>query len=282
MRAALLAAAALTACAQAPLERGVAWLAAHQHPDGAWRSEEIAALSGGATMTAWIAALPVDVPGIDRALQWLRGRIDPDGRVGRDELPGYATALTLTAFVRRRPEWKEEIARLAAALQRAQQDSGGWGNTPQFADLSTTAFVLEALAQAGALEPVRARASAFVDSCGGTHFTPHPAFAFKNKAGPGRAYGTVIADTIRARRALGETSGIAPPPDGESPPGFGPDVDPAWPRGLRFYWWFARGSSPEYLLRLQRPDGSWTNDAGLMLEHEPLIATGLALGVLTR
>lgn len=265
--------------AKTPLERGVEFLAGAQDPDGAWRSRHLSAYADGPSMTAWICTVSTraPIPGVERGLDYLRGRLRADGTIDTFTVPMYTAALTLSAFVALRPAWRDEIDRIAAALARAQQPSGGWGNG-EYADTSVTAFVLEALAAAGRLDAVRDGARRFVESCrveGGYVFTPHPTYAFKNKAGEGRSYGTATADAARCLRALGEPA--TAPPSAEFPPGFNADQE-TMQRGLRFYWAFVSGAPVE---SLQRPDGSWANEYSLMNEDEPLIATGLAVAALS-
>lgn len=262
-----------------PLERGIEFLSAAQDPDGAWRARNLTAYQDGPSMTAWMCYVSTraPIPGVERGLDYLRARVRADGALDTFTVPTYTAALTLSAFTALRPQWRDEIDRIAGALVRAQKLSGGWGNG-EYADTSVTAFVLEALAAAGRLDAVRDGARRFVEACrveGGFVFTPHPTYAFKNKAGEGRAYGTASADAARCLRSLGEST--PPPTASELPPGFDADRE-TMQRGLRFYWAFQTGLP----VPPPNPDGSWANEYDLMNEDEPLIATGLAVAALAK
>lgn len=313
-----------------PDERALTWLFAHQSKDGAWRSEKYNVLQAGRTLTPFILFVLAQAPperlaphrdAIARAL----ARSDDAG----EEYPTYTRALWILALVGHRPAgWEERVRWLARELRETQMvealgwtpadpEYGGWdrGVKPpkkpdaERADVSVTAFAIEALRAAGASEsdPACVSAKLFAASCqnaagdGGAYFTPSARWApHQNKAGADesgryRPYGTATADALRLMRACG-----VPEADrrwiralawfddrftADVAPGF-PKGGDRWDEALQFYWLFAAARvgqaawKPKLRARLaqhQQADGSWTNPQGLMKEDDPLIATGLAL-----
>ena len=101
----------------AATNRGLEWLLAQQHPDGAWRSAHYTQLNAGPGVTALAAATlaqlhvrepEASAPGADpqaalkSSLAYLRKNLAPAGHIrnanGANEYPTYATALTLIAL----------------------------------------------------------------------------------------------------------------------------------------------------------------------------------------
>ncbi len=191
---------------------------------------------------------------------------------------------------------------------------GGWGmggamRRPPDAghvDLSMTRFVLEALHVAGVdgSDPVMTRARVFLERSrspdGGFFFSPvTPAL---NKAGRDDegfvSYGTATADGVLALRAsrLPDSDdriarGIAWLDRAHQPdrvPGLAEGNESpqaSWSAGLRFYF-AAAIARVRPQLRVQLPeqaeDGSFRNSSSRVKEDDPLIATTLAIEVLTR
>ncbi len=189
----------------------------------------------------------------------------------------------------------------------ADPEYGGWGfgrptgpRDPHRLDISVTRFVVEALAPAGPQDPALQKARAFVERLqgpdGGFHFTPlDPVY---NKAGEQdgrrRSYGSPTVDGLLALSRLGSDptrlrdagAWLQRNFNEFACPGFPEGHRPDWPRGLVGYWraGAARVVDPERKRRIalvvaaeQRPDGSWRNAVELMNEHDPLLATALAV-----
>lgn len=252
---------------------------------------------------------------IDRALAAI---LRDAGSAG--EYPNYSRALAVRALARFRPPgWEDAARRLAAELlsrqiRRDPDDpiDGAWDlGAPVVTrpDLSVTAFALEALAELGVLDaPARDAALRFIARCrasdGGYFFTADPIQApFQNKAGRDegfgsyRAYATATADAVRCLRAAGvpdddpriagALAWLRLNPSLDYAAGIPLDTPERSAEGLRFYALNVRhrveGRTPGLrakVLSLQKPDGSWRNDAGIMKEDDPIVATGLALRAL--
>ena len=190
---------------------------------------------------------------------------------------------------------------------------GGWGMggairrppDPGHVDLSMTRFVLDALRAAGVdgSDPAMTRARVFLGRSqnhdGGFFFSPvMPAL---NKAGRSAegfvSYGTTTADGVLALRASGLPDsddriarGIAwldRNHQSDRVPGFAEGENPqaSWGAGLRFYYAAAIARvRPQQRVQLpeQADDGSFRNGNGRVKEDDPLIATTLAIQMITR
>ncbi len=257
-----------------PLERGVQWLMARQHSDGAWRGEEIAVLRPGPAMTAFVLyAMTRNVRArhseqLNRAVRYLESQINAEGIVGMTadgpDYPNYATSLTVLSFVSLNKQ--DSVPRLVDYLKRAQLDEGeGWSSAdPEYGgwafggppqpkpnahrlDMSMTRFALEALAAAKVPpgDPAWSKARRFLATCqhddGGFVFTP---LAAQSKAGERRSYGTATADGLLSLRfAAGPKHRIEAAEawirsgfTAERCPGFPPDHPRPWADGLLGYW----------------------------------------------
>lgn len=193
---------------------------------------------------------------------------------------------------------------------RKAPDTGS-GELPT-ANLSATVLAIGALMLGGATadDPALIRAGGFVERCrraddGGLFFSPAEPGANKagsDAAGP-RAYGSMTADGLRALLRLGR-----PPSDpavvGASRflvehfeaarnPGAFPPGDEVRRASSYFYWTWTAAHAARHLgrrdwaealagelLKRQRVDGSWRNDATEMREDDPLVATSFALAAL--
>lgn len=145
---------------------------------------------------------------------------------------------------------------------------------------------------------------------GGFHFAPRHN-DLRNKAGESeltslhvaRSYGTCTADGVRALLACGlpaedrrVSAGIRwleGHPAIQVVPGLPDDGETSWARGLTFYYSATlakvlpqlsenesrerRAHLLDFLVRSQRPDGSWCSQNTRMREDDPLIATMLAV-----
>ncbi len=190
---------------------------------------------------------------------------------------------------------------------------GGWGmggaiRRPPNAghvDLSMTRFVLEALRTSGVVgsDPAMTRARVFLERSqnhdGGFFFSPvMPALNKAGQSGEGFVgYGTATADGVLALRASGVPDsddriarGIAWLDRNHQPdavPGFDESegAQASWRAGLRFYYAAAiAGVRPQQRVRLpeQADDGSFRNANSRVKEDDPLIATTLAIQMITR
>lgn len=270
-----------------PTSRAVSYLMSHQR-DGTWKSRTYTVLGSGQAMTPFVlyalsfapaAELDPHRPAIDRALD----RLPIEG----NEYPTYSLALSILAL-RRFGRGTKDLEDRLRALQFTERhgwspddpEYGGWDHgqaPPKKAkwlrpDLSVTAFACEAL---GGDEKARTFALRCRAADGGFFLTPNPEIAYQNKGGEGRAYATATCDALRilgddaqARAWLEKNPGTA-------------GLSEQWGAALYYYHAFARSRvmtlDPAPLLARQRADGSWKNEAGLMKEDDPLIATGFAL-----
>lgn len=189
---------------------------------------------------------------------------------------------------------------------------------PGHVDLSMTRYVLEALALSGVdrQDSVFGHARIFVERC--QNFDParpddlDGGFFFSttevetNKAGQigdhFRSYGTTTADGILSLLAIGRPLDdprvraaqrwLTSRHRDMAVPGFLGEAYQRWPKGLAFYYAAASTAalralaSPvgsgvaNALIKLQRPDGSWSNPENLVKEDDPLIATAFAVRAL--
>lgn len=289
--------------------RANAWLVERQRADGSWKSDVYS--GDGAAMTAFALFALTRAPDypkvvVTRGLDWLRAHPIADDH------PAYATALAIRAWCAAKPaDWKDDVARRVKGLKSFQlSDENGWTPAdPGYGgfdggpaipkkpmhgqvDISVTTFALEALKDAG--EPLPESAFMFLQSCSveeGFIFTPLPDLIFKNKAGPGVPYGTATLDGFEILKLFGRPTDawrrLLENRREETPWGFPAEGEAAdWPRGLRFYYAYARARTlgdrnvAEWLAKSERPGGGWQNDFALMKEDDPLIATGLAAAAL--
>jgi hypothetical protein len=186
-------------------------------------------------------------------------------------------------------------------------------------NITSTLFAIGALQLAGVgLEEASfGKARVFIERCqnqdGGFFFTP--ANEVQNKAGDHTSYGTATADGLRAllrlgvarddRRVLGAAKWLLSRFRTDRSPGeFPPEREVE--RASSYYYWTwtaahalmllgpvpqtmaeANADAREWprrladaLVRLQRADGSWRNDAGVLFEDDPLVGTSLAFAAL--
>ncbi len=196
------------------------------------------------------------------------------------------------------------------ATDAKRSPDGGSGELPT-ANLSATVLAIGALILGGATadDPALVRARGFVERsqnpeggmvCSRAELGANKAGSDAN--GP-RSYGSMTADGIRALLRLARP--IDDPKlhaaieflnrtfDATKNPGAFPAADEIRRDSSYYYWaWTAAHVArhlgnqawaeqlAEELLRRQRPDGSWRNDATEMREDDPLIATSFALAAL--
>lgn len=176
-------------------------------------------------------------------------------------------------------------------------------------NLSATLLGIGALALAG--QPAPEGTAGFVERCrnpdGGFFFSP--ALPDSNKAGRGpngyRSYGSMTADGLRALVRLGKP--IDDPAviaaiawldkhfDPAKNPGEFAPVDEVRRASSYYYWVWSVAHAFEHvkrgdkrwaaalateLLRRQRADGSWANEASEMREDDPVVATSFAVAAL--
>jgi hypothetical protein len=315
-RRAFLAAAAAVACHRPDVgDRGAAYLWSRQAEDGGFHGEVYGFFRGGASLSGLclLALRPTDDrPRAARALAFLRERApaaDPT------DYPTYATSLALSAaavwgdprgFGAHR-EFLLAQQRLAGFEEGPAFGGFGMGSVappePPHAghvDLSMTRAALEAIAATGggpALAAGRRFALACRDEDGGFTYSYEPGV---NKGPDARTgYGTATCDGILALLAAADPAD-APVVDAAVArlrATFRPDANPGLGGGfadygpaMRFYWragvarvFQSQGGPPGWQVAIrdalaaeQRPDGSWSNEANVQKEDEPLIATALA------
>jgi hypothetical protein len=303
----------------AATNRGLDWLVAQRHPDGAWRSAHYTQLNAGPGATALAAATlaelrplekeaPAPAPSQHAALQsslaYLLKDPAPAGHVREaslaNEYPTYATALTLIALnelpAAERELHADAIRKMQAYLVAAQvtrplpnklataDDVGGWGlvgGDPTDPSSFRTSNVSTTRFALEALQPVAAE---------------HP-----------ETFARARADGLLALRACGladddphiaaAIAWLDAHPQVDAVPGFAADaVSIAMADGLYYYYAaslahaiaaypeadFARQAPTltKELLYRQRDDGSWANLVPTMREDDPLVATTLALNAL--
>jgi hypothetical protein len=209
---------------EAAIDRGLAFLVAHQSDDGAFRSTTYAAFRDGRATTPLVAMalwIRADDPRFEtsyrRAVDWIASQPSEV-----HAYPVYSAAASLLVLSMPRNErHRDRIGALRHALAAEQRSDGGFGYLNEASNLSTTLFAIGALRLAGHDdESSFTRARAFVESCqnfgegplddGGFFFSP--GFADGNKAGPAGAddrgprfhsYGSMTADGLRALVRLG-------------------------------------------------------------------------------
>lgn len=251
---------------------------------------------------------------IDRGMAYLLSNMAEDGCVGwaREpaDLPNYTTALTILALLKwKPPEWEAYMRRAGSYLVEAQLDEGeGWAeNDVQYGgwdfgrpqprlwnreDISVTSYVLEALEQV--LHPANdtfRKARVYVTRCqnpdGGFNFRPDLSKAATNDE-PFRSYGSVTADGLRSLRicegdAASAEAWLKSHRTVEKNPGFPTPAHTDFDRAIFYYYLRSlsvAAPGPDIrakLASIQRPDGSFVNDYPAMKEHDPILATALAL-----
>jgi len=209
--------------------RGLAWLAAAQHPDGSWGSGPF---RGSAAVTAQ-AMLAITAAGstpasgrhaasLARGVDYLLSCAGPDGLIAGNEqaahgpLYGHAFAMTALAEAYGETAADERVAAVLVAaravIDRTQNDEGGWRYQPirADADLSVTVGVLVALR---ALHNSRfevdaatvARAGGFVAGLQ----NPDGGFRYRTAAGPSGSARTAAAALALLVADRGDEQAIA-------------------------------------------------------------------------
>lgn len=152
---------------EASVERGLAWLAAHQESTGFWSLEKHSANSRSDTAGAGLALLPFLAAGhtsqagtyrehVERGLKWLIATQKPDGDLmSKDDNSHwrmYAHAIATIALceaygITKQAEFKEPTQRALDFIVKSQNAStGGWRYQPQEAgDTSVVGWMVMAL-----------------------------------------------------------------------------------------------------------------------------------------
>ncbi len=199
----------------AAAERGLAWLAQQQQPDGAWLSDVGYKLEDGyqtwnansehvgVTALAGMAFLSGGhVPGrglygavVDRALDWLLKQVREDGYITANESRMYSHAFA-TLFLAEvygltdREDVRPALQRAVDIIVSSQNEDGGWRYQPHVADadMSVSACQVMALRAArniGLQVPVSTveRAVAYVQKSAVRSDDPVATYHFGNKPG---------------------------------------------------------------------------------------------------
>ena len=167
------------------MQRGLAFLAASQQPDGGWIGRSTSDPAITALVTQCFVQSPDHGPDhriAKRGIEFILRHVQPDGGVYVPDhgLRNYHTSVCLMALsATRDPTQAETIARAQAFLKKGQWDENeqvepdnpwyggaGYGQHKR-PDLSNTQMMLEALAQSGlpSDDPVYRKALTFVTRC---------------------------------------------------------------------------------------------------------------------
>ena len=155
----------------AATRRGLAWLAASQSPDGAWRGDVGYKLEDGykiwntdaehvgVTALAGMAFLAGGhVPGrgehgavVERALDWLIRQVRPDGYVSANETRMYshafATLFLAEAYgLSERDDLRPALQRAVDLIVASQNEDGGWRYQPHVADADMSVAACQVMA----------------------------------------------------------------------------------------------------------------------------------------
>jgi squalene-hopene/tetraprenyl-beta-curcumene cyclase len=324
----------LGACGRAdvpgdPADRAAGWLWAQQAEDGGWHSRTYGLLKSGQALTPFVlhALLchdpEADPAGVDRALSFLRSHVRPDGALGHAnpvllEYPNYATAFALRCLVKAGRERDMELVVKMRDYLVGQQyrdvsspTFGGWGfggRSPHM-DLSHVRCVLQALREAGGVDPaVFVRAQAFLRLLqrrtehpqtgaapfdGGFYFSP--VIIDANKGDGFSSYATATGDGLLSLLAAGVPEGdervkaarawLERHDDLERPAGIPDDRPIDWGPQVHYYHLCVRALAGydvrAEVAKRQEASGRFVGIGHLMKEDDPLIATTLALRALT-
>lgn len=151
--------------------RGLAWLAAHQEADGAWRGDVGYKLEDGyqvwnrdaehvgVTALAGMAFLSGGhVPGrgeygavVEKALDWLIKQVRPDGYVSANETRMYshafATLFLAEAYgLSERDDLRPALQRAVDLIVASQNEDGGWRYQPHVADADMSVAACQVMA----------------------------------------------------------------------------------------------------------------------------------------
>ena len=323
--------------AERALTLGVQWLLERQDPDGSWRSTTYGAFKDGDALTPLVVrtlgaapSTPETQAAIEKGIGYLEALAEHAPDTNRIHFPGYTSSLAVEVLPDSpaRTKWLAHVQsrQLTTDLGWSESDKefGGWGYAvtqpikpepgelaPPLieSNLSATAFAIDALAAAGALEGVCADALVFAatmqNSDGGFHFIYDD--PVRNKAGgvddAFHSYGSTSADGLRVmHHCKGEGKAAAARWlhehfDGRRHPGTYEAQHEPGRDGLYFYWAASaaraftlvpeaapKGWQDELLagvIARQAEDGSWQNAIPTMRENDKLVATSFAVYALS-
>lgn len=161
----------MTPASREAVERGLAWLARLQNPEGSW-SARVGAKVGESYSCQWrgphvgisaIACLALmaggNTPGrgrygeaVEKGLDYVLSCVGPDGWIGSPHTRMYDCSFAVLFLGEvygetPRPDIREKLRRAVTLLVRAQNEEGGWRYLPmdRDSDISVTVCVVQAL-----------------------------------------------------------------------------------------------------------------------------------------
>jgi squalene-hopene/tetraprenyl-beta-curcumene cyclase len=326
------------------ITKGVDYLRVNgQAADGSYSAQAGPALTAICTLAMLDSGRSADDPQVAKSLKYLEGFVQPDGRIcaEKSRIPNYETCVAMMCFAAANKDgrYKKLLENAEAFIRGVQSDEGesldksdpsyggaGYGGGGR-ADLSNTAYLLEALEAAGVKgdDPAVKKALVFVSRCqnletehntlpfaaknpdGGFFYTPaagggSAAGREKDQDAALKSYGSMTYAGLKSMvyagvttddpRVKAATKWLKDHYSVTENPGMGQN-------GL-YYYYHTMGKSlaalgqSEFadrdgnkhdwraelageLIKQQKLNGSWVNDARRWMEGDPNLCTAFAL-----